>query len=87
MACRTWTCRTAATDPDVRAALDRAVERTNRAVSRPESIRKYTVLTTDFTVANDYLTPSLKVKREKVLRDFADEIEALYAEAPKVATV
>ena len=79
--------RTAATDPDVRAALDRAVERTNRAVSRPESIRKYTVLTTDFTVANDYLTPSLKVKREKVLRDFADEIEALYAEAPKVATV
>ena len=38
-------------------------------------------------MANDYLTPSLKVKREKVLRDFADEIEALYAEAPKVATV
>ncbi|NLE70706.1 MAG: long-chain fatty acid--CoA ligase [Actinomycetales bacterium] len=62
----------------VLAALERAVARANEAVSRAESIRKIRVLTTDFTVENDYLTPSLKVKRELVLRDFADEIEALY---------
>ena len=62
----------------VLAALDRAVERANEAVSRAESIRKIRVLTTDFTVENDYLTPSLKVKRAKVLADFADEVEALY---------
>ena len=65
--------------PDVRAALDRAVERTNRAVSRAESIRKYTILPTDFTVANDYLTPTLKVKRSLVIADFAQQIEDLYA--------
>lgn len=70
---------TAATHPQVRAHLDRAVERANRAVSRAESIRKYTVLTTDFTVDNDYLTPSLKVKRERVIKDFADQIDELYA--------
>ena len=67
--------------PEVRAALDRAVARTNAAVSRAESIRKYAVLTTDFTIANDLLTPSLKVKREEVLATFADEIETLYADA------
>jgi long-chain acyl-CoA synthetase len=77
---------TAAQDPQVRAHLDRAVERTNKAVSRAESIRKYAVLTTDFTVANDYLTPSLKVKRALVLKDFAGDVEALYAEATQGAS-
>jgi long-chain acyl-CoA synthetase len=72
---------TAATHPRVLAALDRAVERANRAVSRAESIRRYRILTTDFTVENDYLTPSLKVRRERVLKDFSAEIEAIYAEA------
>ncbi|EYR64750.1 long-chain fatty acid--CoA ligase [Actinotalea ferrariae CF5-4] len=64
--------------PQVRAALDRAVERTNQAVSRAESIRKYAVLDTDFTIENDYLTPSMKVKRSLVLKDFAGDVEALY---------
>jgi long-chain acyl-CoA synthetase len=74
------TVEQASTDPRVRAALDRAVERTNTAVSRAESIRKYAVLPTDFTIDNDLLTPSLKVKRAKVIAAFADEIEALYAD-------
>ena len=69
---------TAARNHGVLAALDRAVARANEAVSRAESIRKYRVLTTDFTVENAYLTPSLKVRRGAVLRDFAAEIEALY---------
>ena len=77
----------AAEHPRVRAALDRAVERTNRAVSRAESIRKYTILTTDFTVENDYLTPSLKVRRDRVLKDFTAEIEAIYADVPQDTTV
>ncbi|MGO1318196.1 MAG: AMP-dependent synthetase/ligase [Cellulomonadaceae bacterium] len=70
---------TAAHDPQVLAALDRAVERANTAVSRAESIRKIRVLTTDFTEQNGYLTPSLKVKRVLVLHDFADDIRAIYA--------
>jgi len=63
----------------VLAALDAAVEEANTAVSRAESIRKFRVLEGDFTEANEYLTPSLKVKRDLVLRDFADEVDALYA--------
>ena len=68
----------AATHPQVRAALNRAVERANQAVSRAESIRKITVLTTDFTEANGMLTPSLKVKRPAVLKNFAAEIDDIY---------
>ena len=68
----------AAEHPEVLAALHRAAERANKAVSRAESIRKVRVLTTDFTEANGYLTPSLKVKRSLVLKDFADQVDAIY---------
>ena len=70
----------AAQAPDVLAARDAAVTRANQAVSRAESIRKFTVLTTDFTVENGYLTPSLKVKRSEVLKDFAADVEAIYVD-------
>lgn len=69
----------AAQHPEVLKALDRATERANRAVSRPESIRKIHVLTTDFTEENGYLTPSLKVKRALVLTDYEAEIDTIYA--------
>jgi long-chain acyl-CoA synthetase len=72
--------RAAAQDPTVLAALDRAATRANEAVSRAESIRKVRVLTTDFTESNGYLTPSLKVKRALVLKDFADDVEQLYVD-------
>ncbi|WP_084126675.1 long-chain fatty acid--CoA ligase [Demequina sp. NBRC 110054] len=68
----------AAKHPVVREHMDRAVARANKAVSRAESIRKYEILLDDFTVDNGYLTPSLKVKRAQVLKDFAGQIEDLY---------
>jgi long-chain acyl-CoA synthetase len=67
-----------ADDPDLLADLQAAVDDANLAVSRAESIRKFRVLSVDFTTDNDYLTPSLKVKRANVAKDFAAEIEALY---------
>lgn len=73
----------AATDPQVLAALDRAVARTNRAVSRAESIRSYRVLTTDFSEANGLLTPSLKVKRAEVMRVHAGVIAEIYSGSRK----
>ncbi|HLS24270.1 MAG TPA: long-chain fatty acid--CoA ligase [Beutenbergiaceae bacterium] len=71
----------AARNDQVLAALQEAVEATNSKVSRAESIRRFEVLTDDFTVENEYLTPSLKVKRDRVLTDYADEVEELYAKA------
>jgi long-chain acyl-CoA synthetase len=65
-------------DPDVRAELDAAVADANKAVSHAEAIKKYRVLTTDFTEENGMLTPSLKLKRAIVMKEFADEVDALY---------
>lgn len=67
-------------DPQVFAAIDRAVKRVNEKVSRAESIRKFTILPTDFTVENGYLTPSLKLKRNVVLEAFADKVREIYGE-------
>jgi long-chain acyl-CoA synthetase len=69
----------ARTNDVVHAELLRAVDSANRAVSKPESIRKFTVLAGDFTQENGYLTPSLKLKRNLVMKDYACEVEALYA--------
>ena len=74
------TLEEAAKDPDVLASLDRAVERTNKAVSRAESIRRYRILDRDLTIADGYLTPKLSVRRNEVLKDFAADVEALYAD-------
>ena len=65
-------------DEELRAILQRAVDEANKLVSRPESIRRFTVLPTDFTEAAGHLTPSMKLRREAVMRDFATEIEGLY---------
>lgn len=78
------TLEQAKTHPDVLAALDQAVQRANKAVSRAESIRKFAILNTDFTIDNGYLTPSLKVKRNVVLADYAAEINELYRDVKRI---
>ncbi|MFB9954067.1 AMP-dependent synthetase/ligase [Cellulomonas denverensis] len=72
----------ARTDPQVIESLDKAVERANRAVSRAESIRTYRILERDLTIQDGYLTPKLSVRRTHVLKDFATDVEALYAGTP-----
>ncbi len=67
-----------ARDPELIAEVQAAVDDANKAVSRAESIRKFTILPADFTEASGHLTPSLKVKRNVVAKDYAAEIDALY---------
>ena len=69
-------------DPELIAEIQLAVDDANEAVSRAESIRRFRILGTDFTEVNGYLTPSLKLRRNLVTKDFAAEIEAVYA-APR----
>ncbi|MEU7731082.1 long-chain fatty acid--CoA ligase [Streptomyces sp. NPDC040724] len=65
-------------DEALLADLQRAVDDANRLVSRAESIRRFAVLPGDFTEARGHLTPSMKLKRGAVARDYADRIEELY---------
>ncbi|MER7841326.1 AMP-dependent synthetase/ligase [Streptomyces sp. NPDC096040] len=65
-------------DMELQAILQRAVDEANKLVSRPESIRRFTMLPVDFTEESGHLTPSMKLRREAVMKDFATEIESLY---------
>ncbi|GAA1814660.1 long-chain fatty acid--CoA ligase [Actinomadura chokoriensis] len=65
-------------DPDVIAEIEAAVAAANTSVSHAEAIKKYVILGVDFTEEAGHMTPSLKVKRNVVMKDFADEIESLY---------
>jgi long-chain acyl-CoA synthetase len=67
-----------ADDPDLRAEVQSAIDHANEAVSQAESIRRFTVLPTDWTEEGGQLTPSLKVKRNVVLRDFREDVASLY---------
>ncbi len=65
-------------DPKLLAEIQRAVDDGNAAVSKAESVRKFRILATQFTEDSGHVTPSLKLKRNVVAKDFADEIEAIY---------
>lgn len=66
-------------DPDLNAVIQTAVDEANKAVSRAESIRKFAILTTDFTIAGGQLTAKLSVKRHVVTSQFQAQIDQLYA--------
>jgi long-chain acyl-CoA synthetase len=66
-------------DPRLRAVVQTAVDAANATVSGPEQIRRFALLPTAWTEESGHLTPTLKLRRGKVLADFADDVEALYA--------
>ncbi|MFI0349804.1 AMP-dependent synthetase/ligase [Actinomadura sp. 9N407] len=66
-------------DADVVAQIDAAVAEANRSVSHAEAIKKYEILGVDFSEEAGHMTPSLKVRRHAVLKDFAGEIDAMYS--------
>ncbi|MCX6454299.1 MAG: long-chain fatty acid--CoA ligase [Actinobacteria bacterium] len=73
------TIATLAKDPDLIAVIQTAVDEANKAVSRAESIRKFTILPSDFTIAGGHLTAKLSVKRHVVAQEFHEDIEALFS--------
>ena len=66
-------------DPDLQAEIQKAVDEANKAVSQAEAIKKFTILPVDWTEEGGQLTPSMKIKRNVVMKEFASEIDALYA--------
>ncbi|HEX6023308.1 MAG TPA: AMP-dependent synthetase/ligase [Solirubrobacter sp.] len=66
---------------DVNAAVQEAVERANATLSRPEQVKRYTILDTDWLPGGDELTPTMKLKRKPILDKYAEQIEAMYARA------
>ncbi|KQZ83983.1 long-chain fatty acid--CoA ligase [Microbacterium sp. Root166] len=69
----------AAANPAVRAEVQRAIDEANKHVSRAESIRKFTLLSTEWTEASGHLTPKMSIKRNVIMDDFATEVDELYS--------
>lgn len=67
-----------ADDPDLRRALSDAVEDVNRAVSVIERIRKFAVLAEPFTIDNEQLTPTMKIRRHVIRKVYGDLLVSLY---------
>jgi len=67
-----------ADDAELRAEVQTAIDDANKAVSKAEAIKVFRILPRDFTEATGELTPSLKVKRNVVLKEYADDIAAIY---------
>ncbi|MBB3039771.1 AMP-dependent synthetase/ligase [Hoyosella altamirensis] len=67
-----------ASDPDLVAAVQSAVDEGNRAVSKAESVRKFQILPIDWTVEDGQLTPSMKLKRAVVMKEHENDVNALY---------
>ena len=72
------TIETLVNDPDLIAVIQTAVDDANKAVSKAESIRKFTILPKDFTIAGGQLTAKLSLKRHVIAQQYAAEITALF---------
>jgi long-chain acyl-CoA synthetase len=67
-----------ASDPDIADEVDRFVESENSRRARVERVRRYRILPCSFSVTNDELTPTLKVKRNVVNHKYRDLIDEMY---------
>ncbi|VXB11255.1 Long-chain-fatty-acid--CoA ligase FadD15 [Arthrobacter sp. 9AX] len=76
------TLEQAADNPVVRAAVQDLITAANSSVSQAEAIKSFRIVPADFTEASGHLTPSMKVKRAQVMKDFETVIEEMYA-APR----
>ena len=76
----TWTVEQAAESDVVRNEVERAVQEVNALVSRAESIREFRIIPAELTEASGHLTPSLKIKRSQVLKDFAAAVTDIYGD-------
>jgi long-chain acyl-CoA synthetase len=65
--------------PEVSAAVQEAVDRTNARFARWEQLKKFAILDAEITVETNELTPSLKLRRKPVIERHAELIDSLYA--------
>ncbi len=64
--------------PEIHAVVSGYIDELNEKLNRWETIKKFTILPRDLSIADGELTPSLKIKRRVVEASFAREIESMY---------
>jgi long-chain acyl-CoA synthetase len=66
-------------DPDLVAEIQSAVDTANSGVSKAEAIRKFAIVPYDWTEEGGQVTPTLKLRRNVVLRESRADVESLYS--------
>jgi long-chain acyl-CoA synthetase len=65
-------------DAEFRAAMKAAVDRVNTKLANTEKVRRFTLAREPFSTENEMMTPTLKIRRYKILAAYRDDLEALY---------
>ena len=55
-----------------------AVEKINNKLTKIEKIKKFIVINEPFSIENGFMTPTLKLKRYKIIQKYFNELEKLY---------
>jgi long-chain acyl-CoA synthetase len=66
-------------EDEIRTTVERAVDAVNAERSRYEQIKRFAILPREFSLAEDEVTPTLKLRRKVILDHFAEQVDALYA--------
>jgi long-chain acyl-CoA synthetase len=67
-----------ANDPDLHARLQRAVDRVNADLSVIEKVRRFILADETFSIENEQLTPSMKIRRHVISKVYSERLDALY---------
>ncbi|HEU5440881.1 MAG TPA: long-chain fatty acid--CoA ligase [Ktedonobacterales bacterium] len=76
-----------AANPRLRALMDEQVAAANAKLASYETVKYYAILPEDFTVENELLTPTLKIRRRQINRRYGDLFEGLYRPTKSEASV
>jgi long-chain acyl-CoA synthetase len=66
---------------DVQDRLEAAVDRVNRDLSVIEKVRRFIIADQPFSIENEQLTPSMKIRRHVIAKAYGDRLDALYPKA------
>lgn len=70
--------------PKVIALYDGIVEDVNRHLAQFEKMKKFFLIPDDFTIANGFLTPTMKLRRRVIEERYKEKINELYAESAPI---
>lgn len=65
-------------DADLRTAIDKAVSRINKRLSNMEKVRRFALASSVFSIENGQMTPSMKIRRHVILKEYEDALTGLY---------
>ena len=65
-------------DPEFRAAIRKAVDRVNKELSVIEKVRQFAFAEEAFSIENEEMTPSMKIRRHKIKERYGEQLAGLY---------